>query len=306
MCRRILHLTYNLALISVFLISAASCVMAQGSPAASTPSPGVVRGLTLAGRLEGSINSDGQVTDLNTSIGYNFNRHFGLDVGIPFYFNHTASTISQTSPSTASGKGIGDFYADIRSSWEGRILNLDSSLTGTAPTGSQGKGLSTGHFTYSWDNEISHDFDRISPFVDVGLANSVSTRGIFRRPFISLGHVANFEGGFRFELLKQLSWSISAYDVAPWGTQTVYSRVVRQSGPSTPGSGKGQHGYRMQSVTQGTADLTRDNGINTSVTFQPTRLLDFMVGYTRSVRLQLNTVSFGIGFRFGGVSSRKK
>jgi len=48
----------------------------------------------------------------------------------------------------------------------------------------------------------------------------------FHRPFITFGYNAQFEGGLEYDPGK-FSFSVSAYDVAPWGNQTVISRVFR-------------------------------------------------------------------------------
>jgi hypothetical protein len=64
----------------------------------------------------------------------------------------------------------------------------------------------------------------------------------------------------------RLSLTGSAYDVAPWGPQTVISRVFRCS-----------------------------NGLNAGIDFKPLSRLDLEFDYSRSVPLQLNSFSFGIG-----------
>ena len=55
---------------------------------------------------------------------------------------------------------------------------------------------------------------------------------------------------------------VAAYDVAPWGNQTVISRVFRCGSAKCNGSGSSsnRHGYKSSSVTSGSADLVRDNG----------------------------------------------
>ena len=58
-------------------------LLASGAAAAESEGS---QGFTLYERFQGSSNTLGLVTRLDTSIGYNFNRHFGVDAGIPVYF----------------------------------------------------------------------------------------------------------------------------------------------------------------------------------------------------------------------------
>jgi len=48
----------------------------------------------------------------------------------------------------------------------------------------------------------------------------------FHRPFATYGYNAQFNGGIEYDPGK-FSFSVAAYDVAPWGNQTVISRVFR-------------------------------------------------------------------------------
>ena len=54
------------------------------------------KGFSLYGGFQGSANSAGLVTKLDTSLGYNFNRHFGMDIGVPYYFVRPSATTSST------------------------------------------------------------------------------------------------------------------------------------------------------------------------------------------------------------------
>jgi hypothetical protein len=47
------------------------------------------------------------------------------------------------------------------------------------------------------------------------------------------------------------------------------------------------------------ADLVRDNGFNAGVDFKPVGYLDLEFDFSRSVPLQLNSYSFGIGVDLG-------
>ena len=223
---------------------------------------------------------------LTSSATYQFNRHFSAGLGIPLYFNHASSTTG-----TTSSEGLGDLFARLGAAWKGPALNFGTSLTGSAPTGDKNKGLSTGHATFDWTNRVDHDFGVVTPFLAAGLANSVTSTRFYGRPFTSFGNVAHFEGGTDVDLGRFFSVTLSGYDIAPWGNQAVYSRIVTH-GAAGPG---GTHGrvFETNQQTTGGASLTRDEGFTAGVTANPTPYLELELGYTRSVAFALNTVSFG-------------
>jgi hypothetical protein len=268
--------------------------------AQETSSPaGRQKGIVIFEAFEGGANSEGQVMTLTSSAAYNFNQHFSAGLGIPIYFDHTSS--SSTTGSTSSS-GIGNAFVMLQGKWKNPTLNYTTSLTGSAPTGDSKKGLSTGHATFDWDNRVDHDFGRLTPFADAGLANSVTDTRFFLRPFTSFGKVAHFEAGTDVDLSHSFNLTLSAYDIAPWGTQTVFSRFVNQG---STGAG-GQHGraFELNHQTTGTSSLTRDNGYTIGLSVSPKPYLELEIGYTRSVRFALNTVSFGVGMNLSSFFSR--
>src|SRR5713226_10359279 len=134
--------------------------------AATTKGRATEKGIVARLSFEGSSSTDGQVLDLNSSTGYNFNKYFGVDVGLPVYFVRGAApaTGSGAAKRTSSSGDLGNVYADLRLSFDNPVAPYSSTFTATAPTGAVNKGRSTGHFTYDWDNRIEHEiFDRVTP-----------------------------------------------------------------------------------------------------------------------------------------------
>jgi len=259
--------------------------------AQSSPNPaGSERGIVFYEAFEGDSNSDGQVMVLSSSATYHFNEHFSAGIGIPIYFDHPSSSTGATSSS-----GIGNVFATVRAVWKSPFLNYGTSLTGAAPTGDSKKGLSTGHATFDWDNRVNHDFGVLTPFVDLGVGNSVMDTRTFLRPFSSYGYLAHFEAGTDVDLSHSLSLTLSGYDIAPWGTQTVISRVVPAGSPGKLGSVTHGRAFENSHQTTGTATLTSDDGFNADLSFSPKPYLDLDFGYTRSIHYALNSVSFGVG-----------
>jgi hypothetical protein len=277
--------------------SAAQTPAAAGNGPGARSNEGFYPGWTFGVRLEGSSNSDGSVFDLGTGAGYNFSHHFGVSLGVPYYFVGTPSAIQTKNPQAVSGNGLGDFGADLRWLYPQHAATFASTLHLGAPTGDKNKGLSTGHATWNWTNHLEHGFDNFTPFIDAGVGNTIMNNKQFQRQFMSFGYNAAFEAGIEVDP-GPLSLSASAYDVAPWGPQTLFSRVFRcpsNARCGRAGNNTNRKGYLQNSVTSGSSSLDRDNGFNASAEFKPARALDLEFDYSRSVPLRLNTFSFGIG-----------
>src|SRR5438094_2090736 len=251
-------------------------------------------GWTLGTRFEGSYSSDGGVYDLGSALGYNFSHHFGIDAGVPLYFVSTPSSTSN--PGGVSGIGVGSFFTDFRWNYPNKSLNYGSAIHLTAPTGDKKKGFSIGHATWNESNHFDHAFGDFSPFLDAGVGNTIMDTRFFHRPFATFGYNAQFNGGIEYDP-GNFSFSVAAYDVAPCGDQTVISRVFRCGSANCSGNGRSsnRHGHTSSSVTSGGPALVRDNGSNAGTESKPVGYLDFEFDFSRSVPLQLNSYSFGIG-----------
>jgi hypothetical protein len=294
----------------LFCLSAGHATRAQSPNAAASgrakSDEGFYPGWTLGTRFEGSTSGDGSVYDLGFGGGYNFSHHFGVSLGIPFYFVGTPAAVKSKDPQAVSGSGLGNVSADLKWLFPRPSVNYASTVHLGAPTGDVKKGFSTGHATWNWANHIEHAWGNFTPFIDGGMGNTVQDTRYFHRPFMTFGYNAQFEAGTEVDA-GPLSVSGSAYDVAPWGTQTVVSRVFRCSGAGKCGaSGKSTNrkGYLDSSVQSGDANLARDNGFNASVEVKPAKSLDLEFDYSRSVPLRLNTFSFGIGVDLGALLRR--
>jgi hypothetical protein len=266
-------------------------ILGGGLPAANAQnSIEQQKGFVFYESFQGSTNSEGQIMTLGSSATYRFNQHFSAGVGIPIYFDRSSSSTGAT-----SSNGIGNFYADIGASWEGKTLNFASSLTGAAPSGDTAKGLSTGHATYDWSNRFDHVFGRLTPFGVIGIADTVMDSRFFQRPFTSFGNLAHFEGGADVDLSHSFSLTVSAYDIAPWGNQTIISRLVPKGATGT--GGKNGRTFETTHQATGNSSLDHDDGFTAGLDLSPKSLksaFDFDIGYNRSVPFALNSISFGM------------
>src|SRR5260370_19477259 len=268
-------------LISLFMISAA----AAGAQSAAKPAAKEESGVASYAAFEGPSVGDGQVYALNASVGYSFTRHFGMDLGVPFYFVRPSSSLGGT-----SSNGIGNPSLDFRLRFPGREINFASVVTGSSPVGDSKKGLSTGRGTYDWTNHFDHPFESFTPFGEIGISHTVADTRLFLRPFTALGFNTHLQGGANYDLLKLISVGASGYAILPSGQQTIFSKVAGTSGNS---SGHG-HPFENNQQTTGGAALSSDYGFSARLDANPTPYLDMELGYTRSVNYALNAVSFGV------------
>jgi hypothetical protein len=172
-------------LASIFLIGFAALFADLGvcqtltAPSASNEQES---GPTANVEFGGTFDSEGQVYELNPRVGYEFNPHFGLAIGGPFYFIHPSSSVGGSSTS-----GPGDPYMSLHLKYPGSAVNFASALTGAAPIGDSKKGLSTGRATFDWTNHFDHAFSNLTPTIDVGIANTIADSRLFRRPLYHSG-----------------------------------------------------------------------------------------------------------------------
>ena len=78
----------------LFAILAGSCLLAvsalgEAVPAAAGKTAVEEKGFTLTETYEGSGNTDGFITDIDSTVGYIFNPHFSINMGVQYLFvNH--------------------------------------------------------------------------------------------------------------------------------------------------------------------------------------------------------------------------
>jgi hypothetical protein len=234
------------------------------------------RGPTWTETFEGSGNTDGFITDVNSTFGYILNANFSVDFGVAYSF--VAPSTSKTG--TSAVNGLGNPYAGLTYSRKSDVLNYSTSFNGSIPLSTTEKGLSTGRVTYDWNHHFDHGFDIVTPFLNLGVANSVPDTRYFHHPYISLGHLAHFEAGPELDLGDKWSVSVSGYYVLPWGPQKIYERGKKATSGAVSGG----------------PSLTRDGGVNFGLDYNLSRSLDLSAGYSYSAYYVLNTFSFGIEF----------
>ena len=300
---------FKMQIMRVLLNCVAVSVLLSVLPVARAQSnEGSGKGLIWYEDVIGTASSLGTVTRFDSTLGYNFNHHFAVDFGAPVLFvQGNSSTSSTTTTMYQSANGIGDVYTDLRFTFRNPAVNYISTIRGTVPTGSMSNGFSSGRFTADWNNHFDRTFGRVTPFANLGVANTVPDTAYFVRPFTTFGQETHVEGGASVKIWRALNLRGSAYAIEPYGQQKVFSKLLnRQTGgpPGTPGASHGGV-FQTSPETTGPADIARDHGVSLGADTN-FHALDLAIGYTHSVNYSLDTVYFGIGFnlaRFFGSPS---
>ena len=288
-------------------LAVAICVASTGTAAGQPSSEST--GFYLYERFDATRNTLGFITRIDSTAGYNFNRYFALDAGVPLYLVRPSET-ALTSATIARANDIGNVHLTARINAVTPAITYLGTFTATAPTGDKNKGLGTGRATYDWNNHLERSFGRLTPFGEAGVANTVADTPFFIRPFTSQGLVAHFEGGLRLSLAPRVSVEGSLYTIEPSGEQTVISRVTPSQAPSSPappnrgqGMGRGhkQGVFELAQTTVGPAEIARDRGGSVWLSLGPFSVLDFQLGYSRSATYALDTVFFGAGLNLGSL-----
>ena len=268
---------------------------------------GIQKGFTEFETVQGTVNSDSRLFKIDSTVGWDFNKHFGIFGGVPFYIaNIPGSSATATTAATSSTNthGIGNAYVGMVFRAPSPTLGYAGAITVSAPTGSTSTGLSTGRAGVDFTNHFDHSFSNFTPFVDAGVSNTVPDSTLFARPFTSLGAIAHFEEGADYEVVKHTYIGASAYEIVPFGNQKIFSKLVGKGGQGG-GGGKGSNPFDNNAVSSG-ADLTRENGFNGWVAFEPTPLWRVEAGFTRSATFNLNSFAFNLRFNVGKMLRSRK
>jgi hypothetical protein len=260
------------------------------------------KGITGFESFQGTVNSDSRIFKIDSNLGWDFNKHFGVFAGVPVYFANLPSTTTTTGATTATtgsttNSGIGNVYLGFIVKAPSPKLDYASAVTVSAPTGSTSKGFSTGRAGVDWTNRFERSFDRLTPFFEGGLSNTVPDSAFLTRPFTSLGAVSHLEEGAEYQLAKHFYAGGSGYQVVPFGSQKVFSKL--------DGKGKGKNPFDSAAVSTGN-DLTRENGFNTWVAFEPASIWRLELGYTRSMTFDLSSFAFNLRMNVGKLLRSKR
>jgi hypothetical protein len=279
------------------------------APAVSEQSS--TKGFSYATSFTGDHDSTtGWATVMDSSVSYDFNRVFGVTLGMPLYMSHNGydSNVvvrgNKVPPLITTYNALGDLYLDLKFSAPDSWIGYKATLAGTGPTGDTSSGISTGRPTFDLNNHLEHAWGFFTPLAEFGFGDSsalVNRR--VRRPYTTLGPLSHFKAGADFEFLKAFDFQVAGYEDLPVGNQKIYSHLFRKlKTPIVLPGGKVKR-YRLVRVDTGDGIL-EDNGVTNTMTISLGKHVDLSGIYQRSLRQSLDIVQFGIGFHFGRSSGK--
>src|SRR5262249_41740576 len=150
----------------IALLFANVSLLAQAQTQSSSDSRAQVdseKGITEFETIQGTINSDSRIYKLDSTLGWNFNKHFAVFVGVPVYVATVPSSTTTNGTTTTmnvshTNSGIGNAYLGFILKAPNSKLDYASEVTAYAPTGSVSKGFSTGRVGVDWTNRFEHTF----------------------------------------------------------------------------------------------------------------------------------------------------
>jgi hypothetical protein len=271
--------------VAIILLFGASTAGAQAIPAQQD------HGFTAFEQVRAIDSDQGQFAIIDTSIGYDFNRHVGIDIGEPVFF------IRPTVPGMDHHWNIngGDPYADLRLAFDNSILNYATSFTATVPVHGT-SAFSTGRVGLDWFNHFDHPIYRLTPFVNGGISNGIIDTNLLSQPFRlvqnfrTLGFLADAEGGMTFRVAKPLKIGGSYYALLPGGDQKVFINGVQD--------------LALLPASIGPSNITHDRGYTAFVRVTPTRYMFAEAAYVHSLALNQDAATVTLGFDLRSIFGR--
>jgi hypothetical protein len=246
------------------------------------------KGFTLFEQFRGSTSDQGQFTILDTSLGYDFNDHVGIDIGVPYYF-------FRVTPHLVPGErhfwdnNVGDPYADLRLTFDNRILNYATIFSFSIPVAETGA-FSTGRVGVDWFNHFDRPVGPFTPYVNAGISNGLLDTRLLSQPFRifdsfkSLGFLADAEGGVTMKVFKRVAIGGSYYALQPSGSQKLYT------------ANGIQNFFLLPNGSADVSNLTHDRGYSAFIRMNPTRFMYIEPAYVHSLKLNTDAATLTVGF----------
>ncbi len=295
------------------VVSANSAAAASSSGPASNPAEASDRGFTFSSNFSGNHDSSsGWSSVIDSSVRYDFNKVFGVELGMPYYLAHNGysstvvARINTTPPLITTYNALGDLYLKLHFAAPETSFGYSATITGTAPTGDTSSGISTGRPTFDLNNHFEHSFAFLAPFAELGIGDSSALiNHRVRRPYTTLGPVSHYKAGASFDFLKFFNFEGSAYEDLPIGDQKVYSHLFL---PSKTGRLVRTINGKTRRFARATVDtgqgILEDNGLSSTLSINVGSHIALTGSYERSLRQSMDTVAFGMSFTFGRAAQK--
>jgi len=289
-------------------VPANSAVADNNTSPANSPAETSDRGFTFTTSITGNHDSSsGWSNIIDSSVRYDFNRVFGVELGMPYYMTHNGysstvvTRINTNPPLVTTYNSLGDMYLKLHFAAPDTSFGYSATITGTAPTGDTSSGISTGRPTFDLNNHFEHSFGFFTPLAELGFGDSSALiNHRVRRPYTTLGPISHYKAGASFDFLKFFNFEGSAYEDLPIGDQKIYSHLFV---PSKTGKVIRTINGKKRRFARTTVDtgqgILEDNGLSSELTVNVGRHMALTGSYERSLRQSLDTVAVGVSFTFG-------
>ena len=235
--------------------------------------------------FSGLVTRSGSLLKLDSSVGYDFNRNFGVYAGLPLYLSNGFDESSSSQAGNLAG--MGDAYIGAEVYAFPKLLRYSSSITVGIPTGSVAKGFSPGSVTADWTNHFRRSFGKLTPAFSVGIANTVGvaigglpSSQLIDGSLAAKGPFVHMEEGADFDLTRRVYIGGEGYHILPFSNHSAAAGSA--GGDNVP-----------------VDSIVAENGIDAWVGFLPNSIVSTELGYSRSVTFGLNSLSFRMGFNVG-------
>jgi hypothetical protein len=251
------------------------------TPGLSSSIHGLNAGITFAGVHDSVV---GWSTLATPSAGYSFNDMFSVDATLPIYMYRLAESLSarpRPGARLVNQRGeLGDLILSLHAQFLPTFAQYQVTAAVTAPSGDEAYGLTTGRVTFDVNNHFERSFGRLTPVAEIGGGDSTAlVNRIVNKNYTSLGPLAHFQAGLGVQLLRGVSFEADAYEQLPIGDQKIY-------GPARNGKATIVTGH----------SVTEDNGFINSLDIPLDSHTSLSSYYSRSLRLHIDSVAFGISY----------
>ncbi len=283
---------HRLSYLALYL-AAASRLPAQETAAALS---GFNAGVTFAGVHDSYV---GWYNIVAPALSYSFSPRYTADVSMTIYpyryAPNSSATTATAKPLVFAGGDLADTLFEAHATFEPRNVRDIATASMALPTGNHSDGLGTGRVTFNFDNRLEYyparNAGRTGFLVDVGGGDSSGlVNRLVTEDDAALGPLAQFQTGIVSWLPRAISLQSIAYEQLPIGDQKTYRTILTPRGPQLLVTGR---------------RVNEDNGFTTSLFVPLNPRTTFAASYNRSLRLHLDTVSFGFTFTWKSQSRRR-
>lgn len=252
-------------------------------PGLSSLLHGINGGVTFSGVHDSAT---GWSTIFTPALGYSPNSHFSTDITIPIYLYRLAESRSANPRPNAelvNQRGEpGDMVFGFHFLFNPKLVDYLATISATAPTGDEVYGLTSGRATFDFANHFEHNFEHISPTLEIGVGDSTTlVNRLVQKNYTSLGPLAHFQVGASLPLWRGVSFDLSAYEQLPIGDQKIYTSTTRRKVTTTVVTGH---------------NVSEDNGLTASFDVPLDGHTTLSTYYNRSLRLHDDVVSIGLTY----------